>query len=234
MPKGLLMAGPDLLISKSITIDLTAGTTSSSTATGLALTAGYGITDELEIMTLTPTYAIGIDPSSDGKGPLDVGVGYKLLRGAAGGKLEVIARAVGGYDLAAEGARPLRVGVQVQYNATPKIAILSHDIGLGNAGVSIALAGDVKPVYLTIPVGVAYQALPNLWIEADTALASSIKISNGANAFINDITPVFATAIYNTLGGRLDVLGYVGAGDLQNAGDTLAFGLGARYYVGAL
>jgi hypothetical protein len=45
---------------------------------------------------------------------------------------------------------------------------------------------------------------------------------------------VFVTGIYNTLGGRLDVLGYVGFSDAQHAGGTVVFGAGARYYAGKL
>lgn len=207
---------------------------SSSFATSLALTAGYGVTDDLEINTIAPTYGFTVDPSSSGKGPLDLGVGYKLLRGAAGGKLEVIARVVGGYDTGASAARPLRLGVQAQYNATPKVAIVSHDLGLGNAGLAIGLSGDKKPVIATLPVGVAFQATPTLWVELDTALASSISISNASTLTIADLTPALATAVFNTLDGRLDVLGYLGAGDVQHAGDTLVLGVGARYYVGKI
>jgi hypothetical protein len=234
LPSGLMTAGPDVTVSKSISVDPTTGMTSSSTANALALTAGYGITDALEINTLTPTYGLGIAPSSSGKGPIDVGVGYALLRGALGGKFEMIGRAVVGYDLGASALRPIRIGVHFQYNLTSRIGLISHDIGFGNLGLSVAVDGKVKPSYLTVPLGIAYQATPTLWIEADTALATSVKLSDSANVSIRDVTPVFCTALFNTLGGRLDLLGYVGAADAQHAGDTFAVGVGARYYVGKI
>jgi hypothetical protein len=228
-----VLAGPDLLATNTLAVTMTSSLSSLVETADLAV--GYGVTDDLEINTLTPTYGLTLDPNGTAKGAFDVGVGVKLLRGALDGKLEVIARGVGGYDLSTSAARPIRLGVQVQYNATPKLAIVSHDIGLGNAGIAIGVDGMSKPIFVTLPVGVAFQATQELWIEADTALVPSVKInSDASNAFISDVTPVFATGIYNTLGGRLDVLGYVGFNDAQHAGDTILFGAGARYYIGKL
>jgi hypothetical protein len=233
LPGGLVMAGPDVLATNTLAVTMTGSSSSLAETADFAI--GYGVTDDLEINTLTPTYGFTLRPEGSAKGVIDTGAGFKALRGALDGKLELIARAVGGYDLGAAMARPLRLGVQAQYNATPKLAIVSHDIGLGNAGISIGIGGMRKPSFLTLPVGVAVQATPELWIEADTALVASIEInSDASNTFISDVTPVFVTGIYNTLGGRLDVLGYVGFNDAQHAADTVLFGAGARYYVGKL
>ncbi len=234
LPAGLGLAGADVIIyTKVVDPSSTTGGTTVGVAPDIAL--GYGVTDDFEINTLTPTYAFPATPDGSIKGPLDAGIGYKLLRGALDGKLEVIARAVIGYDIEAEYFRPLRIGLQAQYNATPKIAILSHDTGLGNAGIGIFVdgpAGVDKPVYLTLPVGVAYQATPELWIEADTSIFSTINISNTTTNSISDVTPLAVTGIYNTLDGHLDLLGYFSFGDLQHAGDTISFGVGFRYYPG--
>ncbi len=234
LPKGVLLVGPDLIVSKILSVNLTTGATSSSTAESAYLTAGYGITDDLEVNTLTPTYGFTLNPNGSAKGPLDIGVGYKILRGAAGGKLELIARAVGGYDLAAEAARPLRIGVHVQYNVTPKVAVFSHDVGGGNLGLVIATAGDPKPIGLTVPVGVGFKATPALWVEADTSVIPNLKLKDGATVTIGDFTPLFVTGVYNVMERHLDLIGYAGFADLQNAGDTVFFGVGARYYAGSL
>lgn len=233
LPGGLMLAGPDVVAANTVAVTMT-GSSSSLVETAY-LAVGYGVTDELEINTLTPTYGLTLDPNGTAKGAFDAGVGFKLLRGALGGKLEVIARAVAGYDLNASAARPVRVGFQAQYNVTSRIAILSHDIGVGNAGLNLGVDGMTKPIFLTFPVGVAVQAAPALWVEVDTAVVTSLKINDDAsNTFITDVTPVFVTGIYNTLDGRLDVLGYLGFNDAQHASDTIFFGAGARYYVGKL
>jgi hypothetical protein len=230
LPSALPLVGADFLVSK---LTATVGTTTvSSTATLLDAAVGFGVTDDFELNTLTPTYAVRTSPEGRAKGPLDLGIGYKLLRGAMDGKLEVIARAVIGYDLEASTVRPLRLGVQVQYNATPAVAILSHDLGTGNAGISIALDATPKPIYLTLPIGIGFQATPELWIEADTLLFQSIKISNAPNVSIADATPLLLTGILNTLDRHLDLLGYAGFYDLQHAGDSFSFGVGFRYYPG--
>jgi hypothetical protein len=231
LPAQLGVAGFDVLGLS--TVETTMMQTSSSLGWLASLAAGYGVTDSLEINAVTPNYTFALE-DFEIKGALDLGVGYKLLRGAAGGKLEVIARAVAGYDLNASLARPIRLGVHAQYNITPKIAVFTHDIGLGNAGLSIAVDGESKPIGLTLPVGVGIQALPELWIEADTAPISMLSISDGDTQLISDVTPLLATAVYNLMAGHLDALGYFGFTDLQQAADTVTFGVGVRYYAGTV
>jgi hypothetical protein len=226
LPGELVVAGFDVLGLSTVAMDST-----SSMGWLADVAIGYGVTSDLEVNAITPNYTFALT-DFEIKGPLDVGVGYKLLRGAAGGKLEMIARAIGGYDLAAETVRPLRLGVHVQYNITAKLAVFTHDIGAGNAGLSIAVDGDPKPVGITLPVGIGYQVAPELWIEANTAPISMLNIANGSNQFISDITPLLATGVYNVMAGHLDAIGYFGFTDLQQAGDTVTFGVGLRYYAG--
>jgi hypothetical protein len=233
LPAGLALAGADVIAFNSITVDATTMMSSSELGVAGALAAGYGVTDELEINTIAPTYAFALK-EFEAKGALDVGVGFKLLRGALDGKLEVIARAVAGYDFKGEAARPIRIGIHAQYNATPKLCIVSHDLGLGNAGVSIAVDGDPKPVFATLPIGVGFQASSALYAEVNTAVLPILEISKTETQTIADVTPATLTLVYNTLEGHLDLLGYAGFGDLQEAGDTYSFGAGARYYLGAV
>ncbi len=218
-PKGLAAVGADVATS----------TKNFADPALIRVLAGYGITDDLEIAF--GHYAFPTDDA--GKGSLDIGLGYKLLRGAAGGKLEVIARAQTGYSLAAEGMNPLFLGAQAQYNATPKIAIYTP----GNQ-LAIALSGDPKPVTFGLPVGVAYQAAKTVWLQLDTTLAT-LKISNAENAFIfSDVTPLAISGIFNVMP-ALDVIAGVFSLNLTppdpiEVADTLGVMVGARYYIGRL
>jgi hypothetical protein len=214
LPKSLIRLGADITPNKDFKI------------IGLGLTGGYGVSDDLEVNV---NYALALK-TFEAKGALTANVGYKVLRGAAGGKLEVIARGTAGYSLLAKDPTPLVLGAQAQYNISDKLAVVSSGENL-----SIGLAGT-KAITLGIPVGVGYQATPELYVELDTKIAS-INISKSANAFIfSDTTPLILTAFYNAIpaldvsaGLSLDVTPPVGG-----AGDTLAFLVGARYYMGAL
>ncbi|MGE0869979.1 MAG: hypothetical protein AB7P03_15540 [Kofleriaceae bacterium] len=196
----------------------------------LKLGAGYGITDDFEISYVS--YQFGTDEA--GKGLIDAGIGYKILRGAAGGKLEMIARASTGYNMFIEEMNPLLVGAHVQYNVTPKVALITP-----GGQLSFALAGDPKPIFFQLPVAVGLQATPELYVQVDTTLAS-IKISNSENAFFGaDVTPLALTAFYNVMP-ALDVFGQFGAENLTppeggpSASDTMFINVGARYYIGDL
>lgn len=229
LPGELVVAGFDVIGLSTVATTMMGTSASLGWLAGLA--AGYGVTDSLELNAVTPNYTFALT-DFEIRGALDIGVGYKLLRGAAGGKLEVIARVIAGYDLNASAARPIRIGVHAQYNLTPRIAIFTHDIGAGNAGLSIAVDGDPGTVGVTLPIGVGIQATPALWIEADTAPFSMLAIADGEHQLISDVTPLLATAIYNLMAGHLDAIGYFGFTDLQQASDTVTFGVGVRYFAG--
>lgn len=193
--------------------------------------AGYGINDDFEI-----NFGAYAFPTSDvGKGSIDVGLGYKLARGAAGGKLEVIGRAQGGYSLLSEGLNPLLLGVHAQYNVTPKIALITGAPGTGH--ISIALDGDVKPINFLLPFSVGFQAAKNVYFQLDTQLAQ-IKIADSANAFIfADSTPVALTGTITPVK-NIDVFAGISLNltppDPIELGDTIAILVGARYYLGKL
>ncbi|HSK04159.1 MAG TPA: hypothetical protein VK932_23055 [Kofleriaceae bacterium] len=225
LPKGLAQLGADL------------GANNDFSALGMNLVAGYGISDDLEA-TLFYGFAL---KDFEIKGNLDVDVGYKLLRGAAGGKLEVIGRARLGYSVVGEDLNPLRLGAHVQYNVTDKIALITPGqqlvIGLAES------EGGGTPMFLQLPVAVGFQATPELYLQLDTTLAQ-IEISDSGNAFFGaDTTPIAVTAVYNAMP-ALDVIASIGL-DLTppdtvapapeiGVGDTLTFLVGARYYLGDL
>lgn len=223
-PKGLAAVGADVATSTSNFAD----------PASIRVLAGYGITDDFEV-----NFGHYQFPTNDaGKGDLDIGIGYKLLRGAAGGKLELIARASTGYSLAAEQMKPLLLGVHAQYNATPKLAIYTFPGAAPGSQLSIAVAGDPKPITFGLPVGVAYQATKTVWLQLDTTLAT-FNISKSANSYIFDTaTPVAVTGIINVLP-ELDLLAQVFSLNLTppdpiKVADTMGVLVGARYYIGRL
>jgi hypothetical protein len=193
--------------------------------------AGYGINDDFEI-----NFGAYAFPTSDvGKGSIDVGLGYKLARGAAGGKLEVIARAQGGYSLLNEGLNPLLLGVHAQYNVTPKIALITGAPGTGH--ISIALDGDVKPINFLLPFSIGFQAAKNVYFQLDTQLAQ-IKIADSANAFIfADSTPLALTGTITPVK-NIDVFAGISLNvtppDPIEVGDTIAILVGGRFYFGKI
>ncbi len=228
LPGGVVQVGLDVGTFTSAAMDPAA----------MRVLAGVGITDDLEINC--GAYSFPTDDA--GKGSLDANLGYKILRGAAGGKLEVIARAQAGYSLESEAANPLLLGVQVQYNVTPKIAIITPGQQL-----SIGLAGDTKPVALGLPLSLGVQVRRKLFAQLDTTLASvAIKDSTTSWLFA-DSTPIALTAFY-TPAASIDVFAGVAmnltppdtvdAGTMMSSstsvGDTLAILVGARYYLGKL
>ncbi len=220
LPAGVAMLGADFTSNNDLS------------AMGGAPIIGYGITDDLEIQV---PYAFATR-DFEAKGSLNFDVGYKLLRGAVDGKLEVIARARTGYNFLTKAANPLMVGVHVQYNITDKLAVISGfpstqqlSIALSDGGVM----GAPKPIDLSLPLSAGYQATPLLYFQLDTRLAR-LGLSNSSNAWIGaDTTPVALTAVYN-VAHALDVQASIGT-DLSNSpGDALSFLVGARYYAGEL
>jgi len=218
LPSGIGMLGADLVANHDVS------------ALIAAPIVGYGITDDFEIQV---PYAFLLK-EFEAKGTVNIDVGYKLLRGAAGGKLEAIARIRGGYDLLGEAATPLMIGVHVQYSATDKLALSTGTPGSQQLRVGLAEdAAMAKPIDFSLPVAVGYQATPELYVQLDTKLAQ-FDIKDSANVFIGaDATPVLFTAVYNVVP-ALDVQAAVGT-DLSNEpADTLVFLVGARYYAGRL
>jgi hypothetical protein len=220
LPGGVAMLGADLT------------SNNDGSAMGGAPIIGYGITDDLEIQV---PYVFATR-DFEAKGSLNFDLGYKLLRGALDGKLEVIARARTGYNFLAKAANPLMVGVHVQYNITDKLAVISGFPSTQQLSIALSDGGAMggpRPIDFSVPLSVGYQATPLLYFQLDTKLAR-FNISDSSNAWIGwDTTPVALTAVYNVLH-ALDVQAAIGT-DLSNQpGDALSFLIGMRYYAGSL
>jgi hypothetical protein len=218
LPKDLGVAGGDVIANHDF-----------STLLG-APVAGYGITDDVEVQLIYGFTARELEM----RGTVDEDVGVKLVRGAAGGKLEVIARVRAGYDALAETATPLRLGVHAQYNLTDRIALISG--APGTQQLRIALAHDemmARPIDLGLPLGVGVQPTPELYLQLDTKLVQ-LDLHDSATAWIGaDATPVALTVVYNAIP-ALDVQAAVGT-DLSNSpADSLSLLFGVRWYAGRL
>lgn len=220
LPQGVAMLGADFT------------SNNDGSAMGGAPILGFGITDDLEIQI---PYAFATK-DFEAKGSLNFDVGYKLLRGAVDGKLEVIARARTGYNFLTESANPLMIGAHAQYNITDTFAVISGFAGTQQLGIALSdggVMGGPKPVDFSVPISFGYQPLPLLYFQLDTKLAR-FDISDSSNAFIfADTTPVALTAVYNVVN-AVDVQASIGT-DLSNSpGDALSFLIGARFYAGKL
>lgn len=220
LPQGVAMVGADMTSNKDLS------------AMGGAPIVGFGITDDLEIQV---PYAFATR-EFEAKGSLNGDIGYKLLRGAVDGKLEVIARARTGYNFLTKTANPLMIGLHAQYNITDNFAVISGfpstqqlSIALSDGGVM----GGPKPIDFSVPLSFGYQVHPLVYLQLDTRLAK-FNISDSANAYIfADTTPAALTAVYNVIN-AVDVQASIGT-DLSNSpGDALSFLIGMRYYAGKL
>lgn len=218
LPQGLGVAGADVVADRDF-----------DTLRGAPI-AGYGFTDAVELL-LVYSFAA---KEFEAKGSIDADAGVKLLRGAAGGKLEVIARARGGYNALTETANPLLIGVHAQYNITDTLAIISGVPGAQQLRISLEDdATMTRPIDLSLPIGVGVQPTPELYFQLDTKLVQ-LDLDDSATTYIGaDTTPVTLTAVYNAIP-ALDLQAAVST-DLSNSPDeAVSFLLGARYYAGRL
>lgn len=221
LPKGIVLVGPDMLASRAL---------DGSTSLVGDLNVGIGLTDRIELNTLTPTGAFTLTDANLA-GPWDAGLGVAVIRGGLGDRLEVIARIVAGYDFEAHAARTVRLGMQAQLDLTDKVALVVHDTGV-MPGVSYDAFGS-QSLSLGLPVGIGVQIHPLVWIEADTNVVTSYASDDMDQVTIADVAPLLGTAIFNLDDGDLDLLAYGGVIDCYEAASTFFVGVGARYYVGA-
>jgi hypothetical protein len=214
LPKGLAQVGAAL------------GSNNDFSALSLTLNAAYGVSDDIEVRG---SYGFALK-EFEAKGAFNFGAGYKILRGAAGGKLELIARADTGYNFLLEGLNPLSLGAQVQYNISDKLAVLSPG---GQLSIALEEVATVRPIALKLPVGVGYQATPELYVQLDTTIASIEIADSPTTVIFSDTTPIAVTATYNAKP-NLDAFVSIGTDLTNEPGDTLTFLLGANYFLGAL
>jgi len=202
-----------------------AGNTS-VTGEGATIAARYGISSRLE---LAASYTgITLNPSSNWKGALAAGLGFSMIRGAAGGRLDIAPRAGAIYDLTGKTVVAV-ASADVRYK-------LSSRLWLGTPFNVPGLEATVKgadvmgttasatPIVLQVPFAVGYQATSALQLQASTVVAS-ISIKDSHTTTIADGTPLTIDALY-ALGNKLDLRVDLGLPDLQHAGDALSLAAG--------
>lgn len=179
----------------------------------------YGVNDKLEVGA---AYAFSLD-EFEIKGDIGLHAAYGIL---TDGNLTVAADLGFGYDVLAEGLDPLALGAEVQFKVNDKLAVYSP-----GSQLSIALEGDVKPIDISLPVGVGYQATPQIWAFVDTSIGT-IEIADSATVLFGaDVIPLGAGAFFSP-SNAMDFGARIGFPDLKEAGaDFLTVTASARLHL---
>ena len=233
----------------------TNATGDSSTDTSINVAARYGISDKLELLfgfggtqfqggvfehgiILT-----GIEDGEEGsnrfKGTIKFGVGLNLARG----KFDAEVKAGLFYDPIFKNSA-LVAGVDAHYHISDKLWIGTPQnrpgliFGLTNFEFGGMEIEDSKPIRISIPAAVAFQATPELAIQANTRLFD-INLNDAAKGAGDDAVTFFSTDEFGgipldfdvvyALSHELDVIGNVNLVDLKNAGDFLVISAGINY-----
>jgi len=187
------------------------------TSMGLALGGRYGVDDNIEVGA---SYVFSLK-EFEAKGDLGVEAAYRIMDG----NLAVAADVATGYSLIGEAIEPLQLGARVRFRLNDQLSIQS-----GGGQLSIALDGGPTPITLGLPVGVGYQASPQLFAFVTTELAS-ISISNSETVvFGADYIPLTAGAFFSP-SNTMDVGASIGWFDLKEASDFLFIGLHGRLHI---
>ncbi len=187
------------------------------TSMALALGGSYGVDDRIEVGA---AYGFSLK-EFEAKGAIDLEAAYRIMDG----NLAVAADVSTGYDLFAEGISPLELGARVRFRVNDKLAIQS-----GGGQLSIALDGEVKPITLGVPVGVGYQASPQIHAFITTEVMRLSISDSETVVFGADYIPLAAGAFFSP-SNTLDVGGSIGWFDLKEASDTISITLAARLHM---
>jgi hypothetical protein len=193
------------------------GMLGSATSEGIGVAGDYGVSNQLQVGA---GYALSLH-DFEAKGPFDVHALYRL----AHGKLKAAAEARFGYDLNSQDG-DIHLGAIVSYLVAPKFAVFTGGDQL-DLGIIRSMSAP-SPITFAVPVGVQLQATPNVFVFADTQLAS-FSISNSSNVYISDITPAAVGAFYSP-SNTMDIGVEATFLDLQHAGDFYAITAVARIF----
>ncbi len=187
------------------------------TAMGLALGGSYGVSEKIEVGA---SYGFSLK-EFEAKGNLNIEGAFNIMEGNLG----VAANLTAGYSIVGEAINPLGLGARVRFRLNDKLAIQSP-----GSQLQIALDGDPKPITLGLPVGVAYQASPQLHAFLYTELAN-LSISNSSTVIFGaDYVPVTVGAFFSP-SNTLDVGASIGWFDLVDASDFINISLVGRLHM---
>lgn len=201
----------------------------SATSEGLLIGAGYGVNEKL---TVGGTYGFTLN-EFEIKGPLTLYGAYNITDN---GKLSV----AGSVDIevdpsGADTAFAIDAGLAVRYKLAPKFAIYTgnpYTPGPSGQHLHIGLSGDESKTF-AIPVGVAFQATPQLYLHVDTTVATISLSDPGMGSRVvsyGDVVPFGVGAWFN-VNKNLDVGASFASLDLPHAGDFWTILIGGRYFL---
>jgi hypothetical protein len=192
----------------------------------------YGISDKLELLFqyggTEENDGVRLRPNPEFKGTIAAGIGFSAIKGAAGGKFDLAAKAGLAYNLLGK-SMAIVLGPDMRYKVTPKWffgtpqnvpGLVATVVGIGTG------AAETSPIFYNIPLAVGFQALPNLQVQAITSLVT-IAFSDADNVSIADKTVVKLDAIY-ALNNALDARLQIDFGDIQAFGDLFGFTFGVN------
>lgn len=219
------------------------GNSDSSTVTSLGVGGRYGVADNIEILAsfdrIVLTGVEGIETGDRVKGSFTAGAGI----GVARGQLDAEVKAALNYDLLLETAAIL-AGVDVRFNINDKMWVgtpvnrpglvafvkgLEFDFG--------GMSTTISPIFFNLPVAFAFQATPELAIQANTGLFT-LNLNEDAKGGPDGDTIVvlgsdgfgipFDVDFIYALSNKMDVQANLNLGDLKNAGDNIGISAGVN------
>jgi hypothetical protein len=224
LPTGKIAAGADLGIARVSILG------ASATATGLGIAGGYGINEKLSV---GGSYSFSID-DFEIKGPLSLYGAYSLIDDGAftlgaSANLVLDFNGMGGSTDVA-----INAGVAARYKIVPQLPVYSgNPYALGPLGQQLRIGlSDGAAKTFSIPVGLSYQALPELFAFAETTLATILLSDPGDGdrvSFIGDQIPLSVGAYYSVTP-NIDAVVAFSTLDLPSLGDMFAVTIGARYF----
>lgn len=236
LPTGVLQAYGDIDIVHTTTAAMPVTPSTSRTDLGLHLGAGYGLTDKI---TAGAEYAFALH-DFEIKGPLTLYGEYQIIHQS---KLSIAASADVTFDFGAADNMggttvdaTLHAGLGARYLVAPKMAVYTGaPYGPGPVGqhFTAPLDGD-SAITFDIPLGFAFQAMPALFLYAQTDFLR-FNIANSDGDAVN-IIGSDALGIPLTLGGLYQVTPDIDATaalvlpDLANINDTWGLVFGARWH----
>lgn len=193
---------------------------------GLLVGGRYGVDDKIEVGA---SYGLTLASEFEAKGPFIVEGAYNIMEG----NLSVAANATIGYDLEGEAITPLNIGARVRFRVNDQLAVTTG-AGGGAFGLvlpgdtprggqlTITLDGEVKPIVLSLPVGVAYQVNPQIYAYLNTTIGHiGIADADGVDGFLfADFIPLQVGGMFSP-SNTMDFGASIGWFDLDAASDSM-------------
>jgi hypothetical protein len=183
----------------------------------LELGAGYGVTRAVDVAVM---YPLALRPSLSGDTSASADVGVTFLRG----RVSAAARVRGGWVHGAAPVAPFELGVEAQWRVSAHVALFTDARQL-----SIGVSGERKPITLALPVGVAVQAAPSVYVQLATRACSLGLRNHDTKLFGRDGEPV-SLRVFVSPTNALDLFAGAALLSADRPRDRFAFALGARLF----